>query len=244
MHAHKHTLHEFLGKAVHVVIDRPIGTCHKGIVYPVNYGYLPDVIGGDSEEQDVYILGVTQPLTVFDGIVIGIVRRHNDCEDKLIAAPEGMVLHQGQIAAAVHFQEQYFDYSIESLFRKSCGVLPYQIVDGTREFLLLFQSHSQSWSLPKGHMEAGETEEITALRELKEETGLTAVLEPDRRAVTEYPLSPVSRKQVVLFLGQVSGTVQPQAGEIAAFQWVREENLKDFLLPDTVNACKKLLKSI
>jgi len=33
--------------------------------------------------------------------------------------------------------------------------------------------HSQRWDLPKGHLDAGETKEQAALRELQEETGLS-----------------------------------------------------------------------
>ena len=33
----------FAGKKVHIVVDRPIGYNHKGIIYPVNYGYIPGV---------------------------------------------------------------------------------------------------------------------------------------------------------------------------------------------------------
>lgn len=242
MDTRKQILHSFLGKTVHVEVDRPIGHCHKGIVYPVNYGFIPGVIAGDGEEQDAYILGVTEPLKVFDGVVVGAVRRHNDCEDKLIVAPEGMVFHQGQIAEAVRFQEQYFDTYIISLFRKSCGVLPYRVVDGEREFLIVFEQFSQCWSLPKGHMEAGETEAQTAVRELYEETGLTATLDTSRHASIAYPISPTGRKQVVFFLGEVCGTPRTQPGEIERLKWVKEEQLKDYLFPDTVLACQKLLQ--
>ena len=110
----------FLGKNVTVVIDRPIGFHHvtKGIRldYTVNYGFLPGVTGGDGEEQDVYILGVQEPLETFEGIIIGAVRRRDDNEDKLVAAPEGMVFTAAQIGAEIHFVEKYFDSAIESIF--------------------------------------------------------------------------------------------------------------------------------
>ena len=232
---------EILGKTVHVTVDRPIGYCHNGLLYPVNYGYIPGIIAGDGEEQDAYILGVSEPLSAFDGQVVGAIRRRNDCEDKLVVAPEGMVFHQGQIAEATHFQEQFFDTYIVSLFRKSCGVLPWRETDGKREYLIVYEQFSQCWSLPKGHMEAGETEEMIALRELYEETGLTVRLDTSKTAVIEYPISPISRKQVVFFLGQVTGIPWTREGEIESFRWVREEELQDYLFPDTVDACKKLI---
>lgn len=235
-------LHELLGETVHVEIDRPIGYVHGDIVYPINYGYIPGVMAADGEEQDAYILGVSEPLFSFDGQVVGAIRRKNDVEDKLIVAPEGMRFHQGQIAEAVHFQEQYFDYTVDSLFRKSCGVLPYRIVDGKREYLIVFEQFSKCWSLPKGHMEMGETEVQTALRELWEEIGLTASLDTSRSAVIEYPISPLAKKQVVFFPGEVSGTPKTRDGEIEGFKWITAEQLKDHLFPDTVAACKKLIK--
>ena len=102
----------FAGKKVHIAVDRPIGYNHKGIIYPVNYGYIPGVFAGDGEEQDVYILGVSHPLREFDGIIIGAALRNDDVEDKLIAAPEGMTFSPGEMARAVRFQEQYFDSRI------------------------------------------------------------------------------------------------------------------------------------
>ena len=43
---------------------------------------------------------------------------------------------------------------------------------GTNNVLLVFGKKSQKWGFPKGHMEMGETEEETAIRELREETGI------------------------------------------------------------------------
>ena len=231
-----------LGKLVHIVVDRPIGYVHGDIVYPINYGYIPGFIAGDGEELDVYILGVSEPITEFDGQVIAAICRRNDCEDKLVVAPMGSVYHQGQIAEAVHFQEQYFCSRIVSCFEKSCGVLPYRTVSGKWEFLLVFETYSKCWSLPKGHMEAGETEIQTALRELFEETGLTANLDTSRCATMEYPISSFARKQVVFFLGEVMGVPKVREGEIDNFKWVTAEELKDYLFPDTYKACMTLLR--
>lgn len=240
----KNTAQELLGKTVHVIVDRPIGFLHGDIVYPINYGYIPGIMAGDGEEQDAYILGVTEPIASFDGQVVGIIRRHNDCEDKLVVAPEGMIFHQGQIAEAIHFQEQYFITSIDCLMRKSCGVVPYRVADGETQYLIVYEQFSQCWSLPKGHMEAGETETETALRELFEETGLTAELDTEKNAVIEYPISPIARKQVVFFSGRVSGTPRIRQGEIERFRWVTAEELKDYLFPDTVTAVNKLISDM
>ena len=41
------------------------------------------------------------------------------------------------------------------------------------EILLLFRGRHNDWSFPKGHCEAGESFEETAIREIQEETGLS-----------------------------------------------------------------------
>lgn len=106
----------YLGKTVTIQIDRPIGSIHPSyptLIYPVNYGYIPHVYGGDGEELDVYLLGVDIPVREYTARIIGIVHRHNDAEDKLIAAPEGVHFDPKKIAEAVFFQEQYYDSEIE-----------------------------------------------------------------------------------------------------------------------------------
>lgn len=113
-------IREYLGRQVTVQIDRPIGFHHvtKGIHlhYTVNYGFLPGVTGGDGEEQDVYVLGVAEPLEVFNGRIIGAVYRKDDNEDKLVAAPEDMRFTAEQIEEAIHFVEQYFQSTIVSIY--------------------------------------------------------------------------------------------------------------------------------
>lgn len=119
----------YLGKTVTVKIDRPVGSIHpkhSDVVYPVNYGYIPGVPGGDGEDLDVYVLGVHRPLEEFTGKIIGIIHRENDVEDKLAAAPEGMILQQSEIAEAVHFQERYYQTAVEALYQKSCGAIIYR----------------------------------------------------------------------------------------------------------------------
>ena len=104
-----------LGKAVNVIIDRPLGSTHpkySNIRYPVNYGYVPGLLAGDGEEQDVYILGVDTPMETFSGTVIGVIHRRNDVEDKWVAAPSDTVFTRDEIWDAVKFQEQYFESEI------------------------------------------------------------------------------------------------------------------------------------
>jgi len=104
-----------LGKIVKVTIDRPLGSyhpTHKDLYYPVNYGFVEGILGGDGEYQDAYVLGITEPLTEFTGKVIAIIHRLNDVEDKWVVAPPEITFTKDQIYNQVQFQEQYFDIEI------------------------------------------------------------------------------------------------------------------------------------
>ena len=104
-----------IGNIVKVIVDRPLGTyhpTHKDIYYSVNYGYIPGVMAPDGEEQDAYILGVSQPVDVFVGKVVAIIHRFDDVEEKWVVAPEDISFTRDEIMRQVAFQEQYFDTEI------------------------------------------------------------------------------------------------------------------------------------
>ena len=114
----KKLVRSYLEKTVDILIDRPLGYVHEKekytLIYPVNYGFIPGVIGGDDEELDVYLLGVDEPVSKYTAKIIGIVHRENDTEDKLVAAPDGMLFTKEEIAKQVDFQEKYYDSFIET----------------------------------------------------------------------------------------------------------------------------------
>ena len=104
-----------LGKTVTITIDRPLGSRHPrypDLLYPINYGYIAGIMGGDGEEQDAYLLGVSEPVKAFTGRVIAIIHRTDDVEDKWVVCPEGQTFTKGEILDQVHFQEQYFQSEI------------------------------------------------------------------------------------------------------------------------------------
>nr|WP_246579345.1 inorganic diphosphatase [Alkaliphilus flagellatus] len=82
------------------------------IFYPLNYGYIPNTIAGDGKEVDVYIIGEFQPLREYEGIVIALIRRYNDVEDKLVVSKYTSKYSKEQIEALVEFQERFFDSEI------------------------------------------------------------------------------------------------------------------------------------
>ena len=110
---------------------------------------------------------------------------------------------------------------------KSCGVL---IVRGDplREFLLM--KHTDRWDLPKGHVDAGETELECALRELMEETGIQATdirLNSDFRFEHRYTVTgprtnhEPAEKTLVIFLGHLLNDVSIVVTEHKSSSWFK-----------------------
>ena len=104
-----------IGSIVKVIVDRPLGTYHpehKDIYYSVNYGYIPNIVALDGEEQDAYILGVDEPIKEFVGKVIAIIHRIDDVEDKWVVVPENISFTKDEIIRQVAFQEHFFKTEI------------------------------------------------------------------------------------------------------------------------------------
>lgn len=102
---------DIIGREVSGIIDRPMGSYHPrhpNLYYPINYGYVEGVFAGDGDEQDVFLLGVSEPLKTFRGKVIAVYHRYNDVEDKWIVTPNGEELSDERILGEIAFQEQFF----------------------------------------------------------------------------------------------------------------------------------------
>lgn len=201
----KALVQSYLGKTVDIIIDRPIGYIHKKkdrtLTYPINYGYIAGVLGGDGEELDVYLLGVDTPLTSCTCRIIGIVYREDDVEDKLIAAPEGKIFYQNEIAEAIHFQEQYYKTTVEALYEKSCGTVLYTVIGGERRYVLV-KAGERNCGFPKGHVDPFETDVETALRETWEETSIRPRIIDDFSRTCTYDLKGNKTKSVTYFLAK------------------------------------------
>jgi bis(5'-nucleosidyl)-tetraphosphatase len=103
---------------------------------------------------------------------------------------------------------------------KCCGA----IVIFNNKYLLVKAREKDGghWNFPKGHVEDGETEEETALREIKEEVGLEVEFVKSFRDVNIYydHINKVD-KQVVFFLAKAkSDKVVLQESEVAGFEWL------------------------
>ncbi|QNK39736.1 bis(5'-nucleosyl)-tetraphosphatase [Caproicibacter fermentans] len=103
---------------------------------------------------------------------------------------------------------------------KSCGAVVFLRTGGEIRYLLIRHVNGGHWSFPKGHVENGETEAQTALREIREETGLRVALDTDFRRVASYSPSAGVWKDVVYFVAEAGDSrLKTQAEEILEAGW-------------------------
>lgn len=125
---------------------------------------------------------------------------------------------------------------------KSCGFIVYK-AENNENFYLIIKSHNGDVGFPKGHMEPGENELQTAIRELKEETGVDVDTIYDFRYQIEYPLPrvPDAMKQTVYFLGKcASDDIIIQETEVASAEFVTyDKAIEKLTFEETKNMLKK-----
>ena len=120
---------------------------------------------------------------------------------------------------------------------KSCGCV---IIED--EKVLLIKQVQGNWGFPKGHMEVGETEVETAIREVKEETNLDVEINENKRYTVEYITDRNTHKEVVFFIAKkISGDEKYQESEITAMKWM---NFDDAMKTITYDNTKKLFSNI
>ena len=92
----------------------------------------------------------------------------------------------------------------------------------TIDVALVHRPKYDDWSLPKGKVERGETDEQAAVREVEEETGLTCRRGPELPSV-RY-LDPRSRPKVVRYWAMTveAETARPPDDEVDEWCWLSE----------------------
>ena len=106
----------YQGRRVRVLVDRPLGSRHPrypDLIYRLNYSYLPRTLGGDGQPIDAYVLGVGAPVAEARGVVVAVVVREDDVEDKLVVGVGGRRYGADEIRTLVAFQERFFRTRIE-----------------------------------------------------------------------------------------------------------------------------------
>lgn len=114
---------------------------------------------------------------------------------------------------------------------KSCGCI---IFDGDK--VLVVKQRSCIYGFPKGHVEEGETEIMTAIRETKEEVGLDVYVDPNLRFTINYLVKEDKLKEVVYFVSFLKNNndVIIQEEEIESYMWVDIDEVYDILTFDNL----------
>jgi 8-oxo-dGTP pyrophosphatase MutT (NUDIX family) len=99
------------------------------------------------------------------------------------------------------------------------------------------------WGFPKGHLEAGESTEEAAIREVEEETGIKAEI-TDKLGQSKYVITKNDEKifkVVTIFLMKyLSGEPKAQIGEVSDVSWLSyEEALKKLTYPGDKDLLRK-----
>jgi 8-oxo-dGTP pyrophosphatase MutT (NUDIX family) len=120
---------------------------------------------------------------------------------------------------------------------KSCGCII--IEDGK---VLVVQENEGHWGFPKGHIEEGETEVQTAIRETKEETNLDVEIDENKKYVINYIVREAIDKTVVYFLAKrLNNDLKRQESEIKTIEWLP---CKDAIERVTYDNTKEMFKKV
>lgn len=121
----------------------------------------------------------------------------------------------------------------------SVGAVICKTERNAKRFLLVYSVKNREWSFPKGHVEPGETEKETAVREIFEETGIKDPVFVDGfRCACSYVIKPSLRtcpdsiieKNVIYYLCLTdSDFVNPDNGEISECKWASYDEASDIL---------------
>jgi GrpB-like predicted nucleotidyltransferase (UPF0157 family)/8-oxo-dGTP pyrophosphatase MutT (NUDIX family) len=189
---------QLLSKAA-ALLGKPISLSLSNSKLPGGSAYA-GLRPGDSQfgQLAAYAIGVNDvnaPLKV-----AGVIERMDKWALMVVACPLDMDLTQAEIEEALPLP---FPNHLICCHEKSVGFIPFRRTPDGLEYLLVLQSRPMSWSFPKGHMDAHETELETARREAVEEIGLELAPIPGFRTEIDYSIGFGRYKTVVLFLAEV-----------------------------------------
>ena len=121
---------------------------------------------------------------------------------------------------------------------KSCGAIIFN--DGK---VLVVKQTSGFYGFPKGHVEIGETEKETAIREVKEETGLDIKIISDKRYTQSYIVKENVHKDVVFFIAKLENNNEKrQVEEIEEILWIDINEVEKILTYDSLKELWKEAK--
>ncbi|HIV02782.1 MAG TPA: NUDIX domain-containing protein [Candidatus Aphodoplasma excrementigallinarum] len=120
----------------------------------------------------------------------------------------------------------------------SAGAVLYTL-RGTIPYYVVVVERAGHCGLPKGHLEAGETEQEAALREIWEETGIQATILSGARYSDEYRMANGTVKHITYFIASFSAqTPSNVLSEVREVKLLPYEEARDSL---THKSTKRIL---
>jgi 8-oxo-dGTP diphosphatase len=111
---------------------------------------------------------------------------------------------------------------------QAAGGLVVRRQGGLLQMVVVHRPEQQDWSFPKGKLEAGETLDVAALREVREETGMTCEL---LRFIghTEYVDRKGRQKTVAYWIMAATGGTFSPNEEVDELRWLRLDDASRLL---------------
>lgn len=183
--------------------------------------YSAYVSSATVSRRSAYVVTRKRIKEYFDGVVVAVAVFEGLEGERLIVAQPGEVFYEPELRNLLGKLRNVKLKSLRCLYEKSCGGIIFYKTKQNTKILLVKNNNGRYWSFPKGHIENGETEQETAIREIKEETGLDVTLVSDFREISEYCPFGKIRKRVVFFLARAfTDNVKIQEEEIDSYIWV------------------------
>ncbi|MCM1285464.1 MAG: NUDIX domain-containing protein [Acetobacter sp.] len=213
-----------LGTCVRAKVVKTIGeSSDDGYVFSLNYAKIYDT----PEDEYTFIMGVTHPVSNFDGRIVARLNYKRKRDGKpmhvWVMAPKSQkYIINIDIIEALNLEELIpkKNYELICYYEQSAGALTYRMVDNFPVYLLIKNRGSNNWGFPKGHLEKGETRADAARREVFEETGITVKLHIGYEGVSKYTIRECCQKKVSIFVGRTDEIwITPQYKEIQKFGW-------------------------
>ena len=126
--------------------------------------------------KSAYVISHKPVTEYFEGIVVAVAEFDGLDGERPIISQYGEVFYEPELRQVLSKLKNIKLKSIVCLYEKSCGAVIFYKSRQNTKILLVKNSNGRYWSFPKGHIEDGENEHQTAIREIKEETGLDVVI--------------------------------------------------------------------
>ena len=183
--------------------------------------YSAYVSSSSISNRSAYVVTRKKIKEYFDGVVVAVAEFEGLTGERLIVSQPGEIFYEPELRKLLGKLKNIRLKSIRWLYEKSCGGIIFYKTRQNVKILLVKNNNGRYWSFPKGHIEDGETEQETAIREIKEETGLDVTLVNSFREISEYCPFGKIRKRVVFFLARAfTDNVKIQEEEIDSYIWV------------------------